>query len=182
MEPHPAQAEDLRKARRAQVFQLACVAPEAAGPPASLLSQRGLSTLHFKPGRNMNGSVIQVPTATLNDVLAKAGIDHVDFLSIDVEGAEPDVLRGLDFARYQPKLVLMDDLDRFGETRRLMARNNYKLVRRTGHNGWFVPRDAPFPMGVSGRMQLAWAYGPGRLLSRDSRRNERRKLGALLGI
>lgn len=182
VEPVPAQAQDLRKARRAQVFEVACVGPEAAERPVNLLSQRGLSTLHFKPGKKYDAPVIEVTGMTLNQVLVTAGVDHVDFLSVDVEGAEPDVLRGFDFARYRPKLALVDDLDRFGETRGVMAQNQYKLVRRTGHNGWFVPRNEPFPVGVAGKMQLAWAYGPGRLFDRNRRSGGHRSRPALLGI
>lgn len=183
VEPHPAQAEALRQTRRAQVFEVACVGPEVAASPVSLLSQSGWSTLHFASNENAGRTVIEVASSTLDQVLAQSGFDRVDFLSVDVEGSEPDVLRGFDFARYQPQLVLVDDFDRFGETRKVMARNRYKLVRRTGHNGWFVPHDLAFPMSVGARMQLSWAYGLGRLFSRrGGRAGERRPRPALLGI
>lgn len=181
VEPVPNQASELRKARRAQVFEVACVGPEAAERPARLLSQRGLSTLHFNEKKRAGAPVIEVESATLNEILAKANVDRVDFLSVDVEGAEPDVLRGLDFGRFRPRLVLVDDLERFGEIRRIMARNNYKLVRRTGHNSWFVPRESSFPLGGRGMFQLAWACGPGRLFG-AVRRRDRRTRQALAGI
>lgn len=174
IEPEPSQADHLRKSRRAPVFEVACVAPEAAGRPARLLSRRGLSTLRFRDRQAEGGVVLNVACATLDQVLEQAGIDHVDFLSIDVEGLEPDVLRGFDFARYRPKLILIDDRERFGETGRLMAHNRYQLVRRTGHNGWFVPKGSGFPVGLAGRLQLAWTYGLGRLVRRTrSRFSER---------
>lgn len=32
----------------------------------------------------------------------------IDFISIDVEGTEPEVLRGLDFARYHPRVLVVE--------------------------------------------------------------------------
>src|SRR5262249_40366224 len=37
---------------------------------------------------------IEVPTITLNDLLAQNGLQHLDFLSMDIEGAEPKALAG----------------------------------------------------------------------------------------
>lgn len=166
IEPEPSQADHLRKSRRAPVFEVACVGPEAAGGSARLLSRRGLSTLRFRERDAEPGAVIDVRCSTLDQVLDEAGIDRVDFLSIDVEGSEPDVLRGFEFSRYRPKLVLIDDRERFAETCRLMARNRYQLVRRTGHNSWFVPKDAEIRLSVRGHIELMWTYGPGRLMRR----------------
>lgn len=38
----------------------------------------------------------RVPTATLSDVFSRAGVESVDFMKIDVEGAEPLLLRSLE--------------------------------------------------------------------------------------
>lgn len=166
VEPVPELAEELRKSRSAKVYEVACVGPEASGRSASFLSLRGLSTLHFDPETDRNGTVIEVSTTTVDDLLAEAGIEHVDFISVDVEGGEPDVLRGLNFKRYAPRLVLVDDRDRFRQTCKVMARNKYRLVRRTGHNAWFVPQNDHFAVGSRGRLHLSWTYGPGRLYRR----------------
>jgi len=51
---------------------------------------------------------IEVPTITLNDLLAQNGIQHVDFLSMDIEGAEPKALAGFDISKFKPRLVLIE--------------------------------------------------------------------------
>jgi FkbM family methyltransferase len=52
--------------------------------------------------------VLSVPTITLNDLLAREGIERVDFLSMDIELGEPRALAGFDIERYQPALVCIE--------------------------------------------------------------------------
>ena len=49
-----------------------------------------------------------VPTITLNDLLVKSGVTHVDFLSMDIELSEPMALAGFDLAKYKPALVTVE--------------------------------------------------------------------------
>jgi FkbM family methyltransferase len=55
----------------------------------------------------------QVPARPLSDLLDEAGVTRVDLLSLDVEGYEAEVLRGLDLSRHAPTWILveMHDLD-----------------------------------------------------------------------
>ena len=43
----------------------------------------------------------KVPVRRLADILDERGIKHVDFVSLDVEGAEIDVLQGIDFSHVE---------------------------------------------------------------------------------
>jgi FkbM family methyltransferase len=52
--------------------------------------------------------VRSVRTITLNDLLAREGIARVDFLSMDIELAEPRALAGFDIERYRPALVCIE--------------------------------------------------------------------------
>jgi FkbM family methyltransferase len=51
---------------------------------------------------------ITVPARTLSSVLEAHGIGRVDLLSLDVEGYEGQVLRGLDFDRHAPRYLLVE--------------------------------------------------------------------------
>ena len=49
-----------------------------------------------------------VPVKTLTSVLRENSIPALDFLSIDAEGHDLDVLKGLDFSVYQPQLIVVE--------------------------------------------------------------------------
>lgn len=68
---------------------------------------------HLKRARYFHGTnakEIKVPARTLNSVLEEADVSHIDFLSLDVEGYELSVLRGLDFNKYKPVFMLIECL------------------------------------------------------------------------
>jgi FkbM family methyltransferase len=63
-----------------------------------------------------NTSTVKVPVRTLETCIREAGLTRVDFVSIDVEGTDMDVLSGFDVARWKPKLLIIEnwrDDDRF---------------------------------------------------------------------
>jgi FkbM family methyltransferase len=49
-----------------------------------------------------------VPARTLTDILDAANAPEIDLLSLDVEGYEPSVLRGLDLDRHAPRWILVE--------------------------------------------------------------------------
>jgi len=51
---------------------------------------------------------IQVPARTLSAVLDSHTINQIDLLSLDVEGFEVEVLKGIDLNRHSPKYLLIE--------------------------------------------------------------------------
>src|SRR5262249_51916936 len=142
IEPQPDLADELRRQRKAKVYAVACSAPEHAGRTMRLHVAGGVSS--FAAGLAVTGGraghAIDVPVRTLDDVLAEAQAPRpLDLLSVDVEGHEIEVLRGFDFAQWRPRLILLEDHVTDLAKHRFMRRNGYRLMRRTGLNGWYVP-------------------------------------------
>lgn len=54
------------------------------------------------------GQAREVPTTTLTSVLDAAGIEKIDYLSMDIELAEPKALAGFDIDRFKPALVCIE--------------------------------------------------------------------------
>jgi len=51
---------------------------------------------------------ITVEVDTLENILDQLGIQEIDFISIDTEGTEVDVLEGLNLSKYRPKFILAE--------------------------------------------------------------------------
>lgn len=51
---------------------------------------------------------LDVPTITLDALLTRSGVQRIDFLSMDIEGAEPKALAGFDIQKYKPRLVVIE--------------------------------------------------------------------------
>jgi hypothetical protein len=97
-----------------------------------------------------------------------------------VEGHELDVLRGFDFAYWRPRLILLEDHVTSLDKHRFLNEAGYRLMRRTGLNGWYVPQDNAPALDWLGRWQIFRKYYlglPFRIL-RDARRRLRDRLNA----
>ena len=125
---------------------------------------------------------IDVPVRTLDSLLDEAEAPKpIDLLSVDVEGHELDVLRGFDFARWKPRLILLEDHVTSLDKHTSCQRAGYRLIRRTGLNGWYAPRDDAPPLDWQGRWQIFRKYYlalPFRILREFKRRmRDRIRLG-----
>ncbi len=181
VEPLPDLAAELRRQRTAQVFEVACSSPDRAGQVMRLHVAGPFSS--FDPNLAVTGMradrVIDVKVRTLNDVLSEGNAQvPIDLMSVDVEGHELEVLSGFDFARWKPRLVLLEDHVSSLDKHHFMMRAGYALMRRTGLNGWYVPREDAPPMDLLGRWQIFRKYYlalPFRMF-RDARRRLRDRI------
>lgn len=64
----------------------------------------------------------------------------IDFISIDVEGHELEVLKGFSLRKYNPRIVLIEDNSNQTNfaVQIHMKSNGYELFNRTGVNDWYV--------------------------------------------
>lgn len=51
---------------------------------------------------------VRMPIVTMAELCRQHGVGEIDFLKIDVEGAEADVLMGNDWQRYRPKVIVAE--------------------------------------------------------------------------
>jgi FkbM family methyltransferase len=93
--------------------------------------------------RKLNSSSFEIEVDTMTNILLLHNVpDRFDYLSIDVEGAEIQVLEGLDFNTHRPSLITIEHNRRpvRAEILRRLAREGYENVHpeSSGKDDWFV--------------------------------------------
>jgi len=181
VEPIAEQAAKLRAQRGAKVAEVACGSPVQHGTTVQFQVNgigstmvQGFMDSEFAP----RAETRHVRCVTLDSVLAESGFDRIDFISIDVEGAEIDLLEGFSLERYRPSLVLIEDFLSDQTRYRHLTSRGYRLVRRTGINSWYVPRDDDFHVSPFGRWQLFRKVHGTRLRAIKHRRSRRARKAA----
>jgi FkbM family methyltransferase len=111
------------------------------------------SSKEFSDRYDTSGKERKVQTITLNDLLTQMGVTRIDFMTMDIELAEPKALAGFDIDRFRPRLVCVEG---HPEVRQQLldyfADHNYRVVgrflRADPANLWFAPSNGPLPQGV----------------------------------
>jgi FkbM family methyltransferase len=86
----------------------------------------------------------KVKAQTLNSILEENSVSDIDFITIDVEGAEIEVLKGFDLEKYKPKVVILEanDEEHKQEIIEYMSvENKYTFVREVSVNLVFVKNE-----------------------------------------
>lgn len=90
---------------------------------------------------------ITLPQKSLNSILSDHGDRDIHFLKIDVEGAEGEVLRGLDLKRFKPWILVVEALDPIDNLPRTegweenVLSCHYKKVFFDGLNNYYLHED-----------------------------------------
>lgn len=64
--------------------------------------------------------------------------DHIDYLSIDAEKSEMDILRGTNLERWKPKIIVVENTDEDQEQRDHLAYRGYRRVNRIVFNDIYI--------------------------------------------
>ena len=155
VEPNPALAALARAVRpRDHLYEGLCGATAGA---ATLYLQRefhGLSTTvaeHAQAAEkevNRSAEAVTLPMTTLAVLCEQLAPASFEFLKVDVEGAEADVLRGADFSRFRPKIIMVEAIKpltlapAWDEWEPLLARHGYAYVWDDELNRYYVAEEA----------------------------------------
>lgn len=90
---------------------------------------------------NDDTAIIQVPCFTFAEVLATAELSHIDYLSIDTEGGEFDILRGIDFGRVPIHVISVENCFHDGRLEHLLRSHGYSLRAVLGADDIYLHRD-----------------------------------------
>lgn len=159
IEPNPDLAQQARQLRpQATVFECACVSSDDIGELSFYIPVTGEGEAHTHAAIEKNiddhnyaeHRELKVKSKTLNAIIAESGLSRIDLLSIDVEGAELEVLKGIDLSKHRPRLILLEDKHVFLNKHRLLTKSGYTLVKRTWQNCWYMPNESRHPAQTFG--------------------------------
>jgi FkbM family methyltransferase len=76
-----------------------------------------------------------VPVRRLDRILEEAGFHRLDYLTIDAEGYEPEIMQGFTIERWKPKVIVIETINGPGKTPagyRLHSRHEYDDIFTRG--------------------------------------------------
>lgn len=168
VEPNPVLVAELKQVRRGRIFE--CAVSDSPGS-AELNIVEGADRSHGMSSLNDSSEFhstvqelgfstrsVQVDVSTLDRILEQANIaEAIDFISVDVEGLELQVLRGLSLDRWRPRIILTEDNSWFTDNAVAdhLARFGYRRIRRTGVNDWFAHESDAGLVNTSSQVRMA---------------------------
>jgi FkbM family methyltransferase len=90
---------------------------------------------------------LSVPVTTLDKILQKANLPEINFISIDVEGFEKQVIESINFSRYKPSVLCIEATEPSTESpsyqawEDMLIKNNYVFAMFDGLNRYYVHKD-----------------------------------------
>jgi len=93
---------------------------------------------------------VEVPCLTFEQLLTKHAVQRIDFLNIDAEQSDFDILMMIDFTRWRPSILCLE-MSEFGDAQQMQAlpvlhRSGYKYLESFGpHSQVFVQREQVVP-------------------------------------
>jgi FkbM family methyltransferase len=94
--------------------------------------------LRYHDIQNVPTKTFNVKVIKLDTLLESINVDHIDFISIDTEGWEIDVMKGFDVNKYNPRVVLLENLKHLPEYNTYMESVGYVLKDKVDYNYIYV--------------------------------------------
>jgi len=107
---------------------------------------------HIDLGYNPNIRTIKTKVRTLNWAIENHfPHEHIDFVSIDTEGTEIDVLQGFDIENYKPKLFVIENNFEDSRLEEYMSKFGYVRDKKISNNDFFI-RNKEIKMDTFGNL------------------------------
>ena len=96
---------------------------------------------------NQSQKKTKIKCFSLNTILEEYKIEKFQFLNIDVEGNELNVIKGIDLIKYRPILISIENnellpIDYFeSEIYKILIENNYIFINKIGVTNFFITKD-----------------------------------------
>lgn len=143
IEPHPELFQKLKNNRKCTLIN-GCITGYTGWAKYNCL-EGGFSTLSkivhegsaVQPGENDNLDLFQddtilVPCFNLEDLFKKHGLDEIDFLSIDTEGEELNIIQTIDFRNVRIDFITIEQNEEHEEVKKLLLHSGFRSIAFSG--------------------------------------------------
>lgn len=79
---------------------------------------------------NQKSIEIEIQCIDINLLLLKYNLYNIDFLSIDIEGSEIEILKKLDFSKFKIEYISVENNYNNSEIREILKKANFELIDR----------------------------------------------------
>lgn len=157
VEANPNTFRALRQNRKCDCYNLAVFSKNVGTMKMATTSASVLDSLEvnltdnhrkrmqYEGGRDEGLQYVEVQSATFGEIMAHyPHITHIDFMSLDIEGGEFEVLKGIDFEKYTFSLMAIEHNGVKSAIENITALLESKGYKMLFHNAWdffFVPDD-----------------------------------------
>jgi len=96
---------------------------------------------------NDNQKKIKIDCKNLNLILEENKFEKFEYLNIDVEGSEQNVINGINLSKYSPILITIENNNLHindyieSETYKILIKNNYTFISKTGVTNFFLKNE-----------------------------------------
>jgi FkbM family methyltransferase len=134
-EIYPFACSDTERTQNFQIVTTGLCDFSCDGMSYSALKIKEEYLIDYKTSRDsLNIENIQVEVKKLNTILEDLKIDKIDFLSIDTEGWELEVMRGFNPKKFNPKIILLENVLHLNSYEEYMNGIEYKLDKVLKYN------------------------------------------------
>lgn len=189
VEPNPSLCRKIHSVRHALLYE--CAASNQSDTRTLYVVEGaarsdGLSTISTNEkvheAINNHGFVaspVQVHTMTLDEILMDAHVNcDIDFISIDVEGHEYEVLEGFSLEKWKPSIMIIEDNSNFENDIVSNYLREYGYVRfmRTGVNDWYAHKTNKQLVNIRAKIEIGW------LILKSKTKNRIRRIPLMVKI
>ena len=105
---------------------------------ASMNKEHILKHVIYNPKLTVDGLVeLQVDCLTINQLFDRHNLSKIDLLYIDAEGLDFEIIKSIDFEKYDILKITYEHLHVDGElVINFLESKGYSTMRNQGHNGW----------------------------------------------
>uniref|UniRef100_A0A6C0HGE3 Methyltransferase FkbM domain-containing protein n=1 Tax=viral metagenome TaxID=1070528 RepID=A0A6C0HGE3_9ZZZZ len=107
------------------------------------------------------GTTISVKTITLNDLIKESGLPNfIEYLSIDTEGSEYEILKALDFSKYTFGTIHVEHnfvMPKREQIRSLLTSNGYKFLQQNRHDDYYIHNSLNPPKKIKLIPKFFWS-------------------------